>query len=360
MDEKLHKKLNDRIEKGTLRSLSSFEGKIDFVSNDYLGLSEVNFHPEKGATGSRLISGNTLEMEQVELKLAHFFGEEAGLVFNSGYDANLGIFSSIPQKGDVVLYDEHIHASVRDGLRLTLAKSYSFKHNNVADLERLIKKNSDATIYIAIEGLYSMNGDFAPIRKIEKLADEYNAFIVLDEAHSAGVFGKDGVGVGKTFANNELFIRLVTFGKAYGGHGAVVLCSNSVRQYLINFARSFIYSTALPVGNFKRMIEVVQKEDLFQRRVQLQENLALFRSQLEGFNLSSEPNSPIQMITGIELETVAKIESELLSQNMAVKKILPPTVKTEDAGLRICMHSFNTPNQIQSLTTILKNFLNQA
>ena len=188
MDSKLHKKLQERKEKGTLRSLSSFEGMIDFISNDYLNLSQLITHESKsiiGATGSRLISGNSDLRSFVEGKLATFFNSESGLFFNSGYDANIGVFSSIPQRGDVILYDELIHASVRDGIRLSLAKKYSFKHNDVEDLKRLLERFKGCKIYVSIEGLYSMDGDISPLRKIVQESRKYGASVILDEAHSA-------------------------------------------------------------------------------------------------------------------------------------------------------------------------------
>jgi len=180
MNQKLLDKLNKREKEGTLRSLSCFEGYIDFFSNDYLGLSKVDTitRGEKasfssfGATGSRLISGTSRITLEAEKSLALFFNSEKALHFNSGFDANIGFFSSVPQRGDTILYDEFIHASVRDGIRLSFAKSQSFSHNNAEGLEQLLIK-TEGTVYVVIEALYSMDGDLSPLRRISDLCEQY-------------------------------------------------------------------------------------------------------------------------------------------------------------------------------------------
>lgn len=358
MDKKLHKKLNNRIEKGTLRSLSSFDGKIDFASNDYLGFSRNNLLQsdvsEEGATGSRLISGNSEYIESVESQLAAFFHAEAGLCFNSGYDANIGVFSAIPQRGDVVLYDEFVHASARDGIRLSLAKSYGFKHNNLDDLRRLLESNKSQTVYIAVESLYSMHGDFCPLEELIELAEEYQAYVILDEAHSAGVLGAKGRGHAYALElQSKCFLRLVTFGKAFGSHGSVVLGSNELRQYLINFARSFIYTTALPISAYDKMLKAVQVEEIDRLRLFLQERIVYFRESLREYVFSSAPNSPIQFIKFNDLSQLRKVEGALLEAGFFTKAIYAPTVSEGDEGLRISLHSFNSEEEIDMLVRIM-------
>ena len=358
MDKKLHKKIQDRREKGTLRSLSSFDGKIDFASNDYLGFSKnerlQSDRAEQGATGSRLISGNSEYIEGVESALANFFDADAGLCFNSGYDANIGVFSSIPQRGDVVLYDEFIHASARDGIRLSLAKSYGFKHNNLEDLKRLLELNKPQTIYIAVESLYSMHGDLCPLYELNQLAEEYGAYVILDEAHSAGVYGVQGRGFAHALdLHSKCFLRLVTFGKAFGAHGAVVLCSNDLREFLLNFARSFIYTTALPISAYDKMLRAVQVEDVDQLRLSLQDKLVYFRRNLKIWDSSSAPNSPIQFINFHDLNELRKVEQALSDAGIFAKAIYSPTVAEGDEGLRISLHSFNSEKEIDSLLRIM-------
>ncbi len=356
LPKKLQKRIQDRIEKGTLRSLSSFEG-IDFISNDYLGLSSFDVSGnDEGSTGSRLISGNRKSTEEAEERLASFFGGASGLCFNSGYDANLGVFSSIPQRGDRILFDEAIHASVRDGMRLSLANSHSFNHNDAKDLKRLLDKPCEGTTYIAVEALYSMHGDMAPLRSIVELTKEADAKLIVDEAHSAGVYGKDGRGLVHALdLEADVFIRLVTFGKAYGGHGAVVLADKDVNQYLMNFARSFIYTTALPSASYMRMEEVVHHDDLNDRRFKLMDNIQCFRENIE-LDVVSEVNSPIQMVRLGNVDDAYLIQEELNKVGIDAKAVFSPTVKEGEESVRVCIHSFNTIAEIQSLTSILNEF----
>ena len=360
MEEKLHKKLRERSEKGTLRSLSLSDGMMDFASNDYLGFAHdaiaVSPLSEVGSTGSRLISGNSAVAEQTEQDVARFFDAKAALCFNSGYDANVGIFSSIPQRGDVVIYDELIHSSVRDGIRLSHAKAYSFKHNDPADLRRLLEAHRDACTYVAIESLYSMQGDFCPLLELVKLAEEFGAYLVLDEAHSAGVFGEDGRGFAHALnLHQEVFVRVVTFGKAYGAHGAVVLCSTDLRNYLINFSRSFIYSTALPANAYDRMNRAVHAPQLNERRTLLQDLIAYLRSQLVNINIDSAPNSPIQFLRFSDINQLKRVEAKLREQGIFVKAIYPPTVAEGQEGLRISVHAFNSRNEIDRLVAVVSS-----
>lgn len=353
MEDKLNKKLEDRIEKGTLRSLSSFQGMIDFLSNDYLGFGKerVDFSGNLGSTGSRLIAGNDNDKEFIEEELARFFGFEAGLIFNSGYDANLGIFSSIPQKGEIVIYDELIHASVRDGLRLSLAKSYSFRHNDVSHLKQLLEKSKGVKIYVAVESLYSMNGDKSPLKALSALCEQYDASLIVDEAHAAGVYGIDGKGL--CYGNVQPSIQLVTFGKAYGGHGAIVLCSELIRKFLINYARSFIYTTALSTDLVRHIAKRVMNDNVSVRQIKLRQNIALFRNELKLEHLESDVDSPIQIIQFDKETELRSIETKILGNNIAVKAIYPPTVPNGSACLRICLHSFNTEAEIRKLVRVI-------
>ena len=169
MDGKLRKRIQDRKEEGSLRELTQIQSGIDFFSNDYLGLAKENFSDssiQTGSSGSRLLSGNSVEAIECEDKLSSFFDSESALMFNSGYDANLGVVSAVAQRGDFILYDECVHASIRDGIRLSNAKGYSFKHNDCDDLKRQLK-DINGTVYIIVESLYSMDGDMAPLRRIQ-------------------------------------------------------------------------------------------------------------------------------------------------------------------------------------------------
>jgi 8-amino-7-oxononanoate synthase len=356
MDQKLLNKLNTRIEEGTLRSLSLFTDFSDFYSNDYLGFSHettVSSFNEKGATGSRLISGNCQEAMDAELELAKFYGAEAGVMFNSGYDANIGFFSSVPQRGDTVLYDELIHASVRDGIRMSFAKSFGFKHNDLKDLEARLRK-AEGTVYVAIEGLYSMDGDLAYLNGVVELCQSYGAYLIVDEAHSAGVFGADGKGlVSALGCEANVFARLVTFGKSYGSHGAIVLGSQKLKEYLVNFSRSFIYTTALPPYVYTLNASRVKHDLLKLKQDELQKNLRYFRGAFSHSGLISDVNSPIQVLQIGKVEAVKEIAEKLQKEKIAVKPIYSPTVAVGQERLRFCFHAFNTEEEMDKLISTL-------
>jgi len=356
----LQNKLKKREEEGTLRSLSSFEGFIDFFSNDYLGIAKVEFNQTYfgGSTGSRLISGTNELVLKTEDYLANHFKSESALIFNSGYDANLGLFSSILLRDDYILYDQLIHASIRDGIRLGLAKSNSFKHNDCKDLEEKLKKSPSGT-YVVIESLYSMDGDFSQTNEIVEICDKYNAYLIIDEAHSGGIIDKLGRGevVSKNL-ENKVFARIITFGKAFGCHGAVVLGSHQLITYLVNFSRSFIYTTALPKESIERILKSVELvSKLEEKRVKLYENIHFFRSKIKVSNLTSDAYSPIQIIRISNIEKLQSLVNVLQNEKIAIKPIFAPTVPKGEEGIRICIHSFNSKQEIENLTKILNYYL---
>ena len=346
-------KLMNRENEGTLRSLSFCSGLIDFFSNDYLGYASKATSVVEGqfsSTGSRLISGNSFIAEDCERYLAHRFHSDTALVFNSGYDANLGFFGAVPQKGDTVVYDAYVHASIRDGIRLSFASAYSFKHNDLEDLRKKLSR-AKGTIYIAVDGIYSMTGDRAPLLDIVAIAKEYGAYIFLDEAHSAGVLGVDGVGLAVELGvEKEVYARLVTFGKAFGAHGACVLTNENTRNYLINFAHSFIYTTALPPDQYVRIKEILDDPDLETRRLNLQYNSQRLKEKLE---IKDGGNSPILMLGAENRVALKRVSSLVKSANFAVKPIFHPTVPVAYEGIRVSMHAFNTADEIDRFATLM-------
>jgi len=349
-------KLAERKEKGSLRSLSLFDGMVDFCSNDYLSIAQTTKQTAifTGSTGSRLISGNSIGAVEAESYLADFFQAEAALVFNSGYDANLGLFSSVPQKGDTVLYDELIHASVRDGIRLSHAKAYSFRHNDLLDLQKKFELVKEGTVFVAVESLYSMDGDFAPLRELTDLCEQNNALLIVDEAHAAGVFGTEGRGLmEQEQLHHRCFARLITFGKAYGTHGAVILGSHQLREYLYNFARSFIYTTALPEAQYHHIVQNVEKTRFSTSRNVLLDKIFLFRTLMKDQHLISDPLSPIQIVPIDSLSHCLMLTQKLQNNQFAVKAILPPTVPEGGQRLRICIHAHNTEAEIESFVQLL-------
>ncbi|MFM7681647.1 MAG: aminotransferase class I/II-fold pyridoxal phosphate-dependent enzyme [Bacteroidota bacterium] len=354
MNELLRFKLEARKQENSFRQLTLTKGEIDFFSNDYLGLSndsELNSSTFSGSTGSRLLSGNSNEAIQAEKCLSKFFDSESALVFNSGYTANLGIMSSVPQRGDYILYDELVHASIRDGIRLSNAKAISFKHNDTSDLEKQITKIS-GTIYIVVESLYSMDGDMAPLRKIIEISKNKGAFLIVDEAHAVGVFGWEGRGIvhGREVID-DVFARIVTFGKAFGFHGAAVLGSDELISFLVNFARPFIYTTALPPSDYNVIRNRIKRNDIRDRQQKLHDSLNYFRSKLN-HSTKSEINSPIQVFQFGSKDSVIKVSEKLISQGIYTKPIFSPTVPKGEERIRLCFHSYNTKKEIDILLNV--------
>lgn len=349
-------KLEQRKENNSFRELFDLSGFIDFYSNDYLGLAKWQ-HKSTGAmgsTGSRLISGNSKRTEEIESELANFFSAEAGLLFNSGYDANLGLLSSVPQKGDTVIYDQFIHASIRDGLRLSNANSFSFKHNDVVDLRTKLCR-AEGEKYVVVESIYSMDGDAAPLDELVEVCEENNSHLIVDEAHAAGVYGPQGAGlVTEKSLDNAIFAKLITFGKAYGSHGAIVLGSESLRDYLINFARSFIYTTAIPLHAQERIIQAVFKAQSDDQQRKLIELIEHFKSKISnGVYQLIESDSPIQCLIVSGNSETKSLADKILAENIAVKAILSPTVPEGSERIRFCLHSYNTQQEIDKLAQII-------
>jgi len=364
----LKKKLTERKEKNAYRELRiASSDTIDFFTNDYLGFAlpsvNTNFKDLKwGSTGSRLLGGNDISHEKLEKFLASFHHSDAALIFNSGYAANTGLFSCIAKRGDTFIYDEYVHASIRDGIRLSLAHARSFLHN---DLDYLEKKLTTAkgSVFVIVESVYSMDGDFAPLKALVKLCEKYKAALIVDEAHANGIFGKNGEGkVVEENLQSKVFARVITFGKALGSHGAAVLGSEDLRNYLINYSRPFIYSTALPPV----AIEHIHSQYL---RLNTEgENRRKLISLIQYFNFSKEKSlimkehsphsdSPIQTVILAGNELVKALSKKLLENNLDVRAILSPTVPEGKERLRICLHSFNTENEIDLLFESISNNL---
>ncbi len=349
-------KLNQRKLNGTLRKLDVFDDGVDFFSNDYIGFSNKSHSLSiAGSSGSRLLSGNSNDAIESEKKLAEFYNSENALIYTSGYTANVGLISCLSSRHDLILYDEKVHASIRDGIGLSKAKSFSFKHNSVSDLERQLKSNNNSNVFVLIESLYSMTGTFSDLVNICKLCETYNANLIVDEAHSIGAFGDSGRGLCHKFnIHNRIFARVITFGKAYGLMGAAVLSSNVTIQYLMNYSRSFIYTTALPSSIYKQI-----KENVFDPKIntfisKLQLNLNYFRDHFNHDSLISELNSPIQIIQIGDNKKTALLSKEISDNGIINKPIFYPTVPRNEECIRLCFHSFNDFNQIDLLIKVLK------
>jgi len=368
----LQQTLDKRKRDAMYRSLQVNDGLIDFCSNDYLSFArsaiirqQVKRTAEEmsclsGATGSRSISGNTSYAEELEKLLAGFHQAEAGLLFNSGYDANVGLFSSIAGKEDTLICDELIHASIIDGCRLSYANRFRFAHNDTEDLEKKLQK-AKGNIFVAVESIYSMDGDMAPLKEIASLCKQYNANLIVDEAHATGVFGKQGRGlVSHDGLEADVFARVHTFGKAIGCHGAIVVGSNVLRNYLINFARSFIFTTALPLHSLitvKCAYQQLMTEDF--DNTYLHQLISHFKA---GFETTKdvfliESKSPVQSVVIPGNERARNVSKQLQLKGFDVRAILNPSVPSGKERLRISLHQHNTFEQVDQLKKHLKEIL---
>jgi 8-amino-7-oxononanoate synthase len=373
----LSAKLDQRLQDHALRRLSQSNAKIDFSSNDYLGLAKsaaifhaahqylvTNGYQWNGATGSRLLSGNHKVYEEAETYISAFHQSESALIFNSGYDANVGFFSAVPQRGDLILYDELSHASIRDGIQLSKAKAYKFQHNDFEDLEDLIIrfKTQNQTIYVVTESVFSMDGDTPNVEELVTLCEKHECFLVVDEAHALGVFGEKGEGLIQTHQlQSKVFARIMTFGKGLGCHGAAILGSEELKHYLVNFSRSFIYTTGLSPHTVATILMAYQHlEGKPEALSKLRANYIHFNQQKNLLGLKPlfvRSKSAIQSAIIPGNDKVKTIANQLQEKGFDVKAILSPTVPEGQERLRICLHSYNTQEEISAVLHCLMLFL---
>lgn len=357
----LDRDLNKRKLNNSFRQLKVFDANaVDFFSNDYLGLANT-LHPntannQSGSKGSRLLAGNTAFTQQVEKEIAQFHEAEAALVFNSGYDANVGLLSVVANRHDTIIYDALCHASIRDGIRLSMAKSFSFSHNDLVDVEKKLKLAS-GNIFIVTEAVFSMDGDMAPIAGLVALAKQYEAHIIIDEAHAIGVIGDSGEGLSQALQlHPSIFARVYTYGKAPGCHGAAIVGSQRLIDYLINFSHSFIYSTALPAYAVQAIQQFYQiNSTLTQQRFVLNSHINLVQNSLQHLSALLPSKTAIQCFIVPGNDAVKQASQYLLHQHMIVPPILSPTVPTEFERLRIVLHAFNTTEQVNQLIQALQH-----
>ena len=291
---------------------------------------------------------------------------EGALIYNSGFDANTGFFSGVPQRGDIIFFDEFSHASIREGILLSHAKSIKFRHNDLADLENKLRSPEAGTadVYVVTESVFSMDGDTPDLEKLAGICEKFGCFLVVDEAHATGIFGKNGRGlISAGNLENRVFARIVTFGKALGAHGAAILGSKELMEYLINFSRSFIYTTALPPHSVATILAAYQKlliSDSFSELEKLQKNILFFRRKLKELHLKKsflESNSPIQSCIVAGNTNVKEIAAILQKNEYDVRPILAPTVPAGQERLRFCLHSYNYEEEIEAVLNVLANFV---
>ena len=336
------------------RSLKLPPGGVDFSSNDYLGLSRseelykmieaaLAALPKKrnGSTGSRLLSGNSELAENTERKLASIFQTGSALMFDSGYNANLAVLSTLPQRGDTIIMDELSHASLKDGARLSMAEKWNFRHNDMSDLRKKLTM-ANGKKWIVIESVYSMDGDESPVDEVISLAKEFNASVVLDEAHTTGI---------NNFKKIDVAIRVCTFGKAMGVHGACVCSSQEIKNLLINFSRPFIYTTAPSDHSF---VSVSCAFDYLLATEHLRNELRQRIDYYKAIAPWTTSNSQIQVVIIPGVEKVINAATRLQSAGFDIRPILSPTVKEGEERLRICLHTFNTEEEISTLVRAIE------
>lgn len=374
---RFEKKLSDLKQQNRLRALQQSCG-IDLTSNDYLGMRH---HPQLraaamealqdglglGAGGSRLLRGHTQQHNGLENFAATHFGCEKALFFSCGYQANLAIFQALPMRGDWIIFDEYIHASARDGIQASMAQHRKFRHNDLNDLRSIIKdiharRRADAMLWIAVESLYSMDGDFAPIENLVTLAKEYQAMLVVDEAHATGVWGEKGKGLAAPYAQHHNLITLHTCGKAIGVAGGLVCASTNIIDTLINTARPFIYSTAPPPLQallVQRSLEILGGEEGDKRRTALQNILQYARSDsFLGGMFAQAPSQILPIMLGDE-GTAVEVARALQVAGFDIRAIRPPTVPAGTARLRLSLSSEITPDILRNLTQHLQPLMRQ-
>lgn len=365
--------LQQRKENNLYRTLKNINGLIDFSSNDYLGLSRSVYikqqveidaknylHHKSGATGSRLLNGNSELFEEVEALLAKTHHAESALLFNAGFDANVGLISTVARPNDTIFYDELVHASIHQGMQLSGAKLVPFKHNDMLDLENLLKETTYDIAFLITESIFSMEGDKADLEKIAELSTTYKVALIVDEAHATGLFGSQGSGlcnVAKIEA--KCFARVYTFGKAIGSHGAVVVGSQQLKEYLINFSKNFIYSTALETHNLLSVkhsyLYIQSNVNQIFKLIELNKYFNI-KSELinDRFNVCGD--GPIFGIIVGDNKKCLDLSTYLQLHGFDIRAILSPTVPKATERLRVIMHSYNTKEEIDCLFQLIIDY----
>jgi len=354
------------------------EGKIyldgrvyyDFSSNDYLGLAghpRVKAEAKKiieqlgsSASASRLLSGDFKFYHLLEERVAQLVGKEKALIFNSGYQANLGLISALCRRGDVIFLDRLSHASIIDGVLLSGAKFFRFRHNDLSHLEFLLRKERRKfkNALIVSESNFSMDGDQPDLNGLVQLKEKFNCWLMLDEAHSFGIFGENGAGMAEEEGlSSRVEIIMATFGKALGSFGAFVAGSSKLIEFLVNASRSFIYSTALPPAVVaSNLIALSLLEEEPWRRKILLENSSFFREELRKKGLEVRGSTQIVPLVLGEIEKAIQLSQYLFEKGYWVFPIRYPTVPEKEARLRFSLSYHHSRNLLESLIAEISSF----
>jgi len=351
LERRVRKAIRELEADGLRRTLKPPSG-IDLSSNDYLGLATHPFVKQKmaeavmkegcGSTGSRLLRGNRESFTRVERRFAEFKGTEAALYFGSGYSANIGVLSTFIERNDLVFSDEHNHASIIDGIRLSRAKRTKFPHCDVDHVARLLREAPlDVQKFLVTESLFSMDGDFAPLAEYADLCRETGTSLIVDEAHAVGIYGNRGSGyVEHTGTDDGVFLTVNTAGKALGVAGAFVAGPDWAVDFLIQRSRSFIFSTAPPppvADALEASLDIIRDEP--ERRNQLLAKSRLLRRILgdSGLDIPSSGSQIIPVILGTN-KRATQAADELQHEGFDVRALRPPTVPAGTARLRVTVN----------------------
>ena len=340
---------------------------LSFCSNDYLGLANdpALIQAAKqgldqygmGSGAAHLISGHTLAHQELEIALAEHLGRQRALLFSTGYMANLGLLNGLTQKGDLLLEDRLNHASLIDGGLMSSANFKRYQHNDVSHLERSLATHSEGYKFIATDSVFSMDGDVANLPEILRLADQHSATVIVDDAHGLGVLGKTGGGICEHFNlwENDQPIVMGTLGKAFGVFGAFVAGSDTLIDYLVQFARPYIYTTALPACVASASLQSLRKiQSETWRREKLQSLIHQFREGALNLGLQlMDSQTPIQPIVLGSAELAVQWSSALREKGFLVKAIRPPTVPRGTARLRITLSAAHSEEHVMALLNAL-------
>lgn len=363
--------------KRELRTLKSFQDSkiifenksvFNFCSNNYLGLASDSRLGQAvvegikqhgfGSGASRMVCGNTTVHRVLEERLARFKGSEECLLFSTGYMANVGIIASLFDKNDIVFSDKLNHASIIDGILLSQATMKRYPHNNIEALEKMIQESSGfRKRAIITDTVFSMDGDIAPLVDIVRLAKQYGCIVMVDEAHAVGVLGNHGKGAVEHFGlEGEVDVQMGTLSKALGCFGAYCCGSRRLREFLINKARSFIYTTAMPSSNAAAAImalDIVERDKLL--REKLWENTRYLRAQLKlmGFNMLDSQTPIIPIIVG-DNDKAVLMSQRLFDKNILIQAIRPPTVPPKSARLRLTVMASHKKDELDYLLNQLQ------
>ncbi|PKY06756.1 aminotransferase [Aspergillus campestris IBT 28561] len=385
----LHNALQNRALRSSRRQLTTLPPTaIDFSSNDFLSLSTSPLYRTRflnhltsappchpfASGGSRLLDGNSSYAESLETQIAAFHNAPTGLLFNSGFDANIGVLACLPQPGDVIVHDELVHASAREGMKLSrAAKCLPFAHSDPKSLERVLlhelseRERATRNVFIVVESLYSMDGDIAPLRAFVDVVDRVlprgNAYFVVDEAHATGVLGPRGAGVVQELGLEErMFVRVHTFGKALASHGAIVLCCPLTREYLVNYARSLIYTTALGfpfLASIRTAYELLSEGKTEPAQHTLHNLTHYLSKRLDELTSESDPavfsvdHFPGSPIFALRSPVPRRLAEACQREGIVVRAIMAPTVPAGRERVRVCLHAGNTTGEIDLLVGVI-------